>query len=64
MVPGMLKCLLSAALLAALLPACGYTDEEMAAKQRQIDVLTAKVSAMRAEAATATCGVRGKRAER
>ena len=38
---------------AALLGGCGYTDLEMAAKQRQIDALTAQVSAMRAGASAA-----------
>jgi hypothetical protein len=60
----MLKYLASAAVFAALLSACGFTDEEMAAKQRQIDALTAKVNALRAEAAAASCATRGKRAER
>jgi hypothetical protein len=32
---------------------CGYTDLEMAAKQRQIDVLVAEVNAMKAASAAA-----------
>jgi hypothetical protein len=55
MVPGMRSYLFGGVLLAAFLPACGFTDEEMAAKQRQIDALTAKVTALRTEARASTC---------
>jgi len=35
----------------AMLGGCGYTDLEMAAKQRQIDALVAQVGAMKAGSA-------------
>jgi hypothetical protein len=38
--------------VAVLLGGCGYTDYEMAAKQRQIDALVAEVDALKAAAAT------------
>jgi hypothetical protein len=41
---------------AAMLCGCGYTDLEMAAKQRQIDALVAKVTTLEASAA-ASCKV-------
>jgi hypothetical protein len=41
---------------AAILSGCGYTDFEMAAKQRQIDALVAQVNALKAAPAPA-CGV-------
>jgi hypothetical protein len=37
-----------------LFSACGYTEQEMAAKQREIDALTAQVKAQRSAAAP-TC---------
>jgi hypothetical protein len=37
----------------AVLGGCGYTDLEMAAKQRQIDALVAQVNAMKAGASAA-----------
>jgi hypothetical protein len=37
----------------AMLAGCGYTDFEMAAKQRQIDALVAEVHALKATAAPA-----------
>ena len=39
----------------AMLSGCGYTDLEMAAKQRQIDALVAQVNALKAVPAP-TCG--------
>jgi hypothetical protein len=44
----------------ALVSGCGYTDFEMAAKQRQIDALVAEVHALKATPAPA-CGVDTKR---
>jgi hypothetical protein len=44
----------------AMLSGCGYTDFEMAAKQRQIDALVAEVNALRAAPAPA-CGSPAKR---
>ena len=44
----------------ALLSGCGYTDFEMAAKQRQIDALVAEVNSLRATRAPA-CGAEPKR---
>ena len=41
-----------------LLFGCGYTEEEMGAKQRRIDALTAQVQALRTSAPT--CGAREK----
>ena len=46
-----------------LLFACGYTEEEMAAKQRRIDTLTAQVQALRVQAprtSTPACAARDK----
>lgn len=45
----------------AVLSGCGYTDLEMAAKQRQIDALVAQVNALKAASAPA-CAVPTKRA--
>jgi outer membrane murein-binding lipoprotein Lpp len=47
----------------ALISGCGYTDLEMAAKQRQIDALVAQVHALEAVPAPA-CGVDAKRPPR
>jgi len=60
----MLKWMVCAAIVgtAAMLSGCGYTDLEMAAKQRQIDALVAQVNALRATPAPA-CGVEHKRPE-
>jgi hypothetical protein len=44
----------------AMLSGCGYTDFEMAAKQRQIDTLVAEIKALKATPAP-TCGVELKR---
>ena len=44
-------------LLASLgLCACGYTEQEMAAKQREIDALTREVRTLRAAAAPSASG--------
>jgi hypothetical protein len=43
-----------------MLSGCGYTDLEMAAKQRQIDALVAEVHALKAIPAP-SCGVQGTR---
>lgn len=58
----MLKWTMCAAIVGAgaMLSGCGYTDYEMAAKQRQIDALVAQVSALKAAPAPA-CTVDGKR---
>ena len=48
---------------AALLTGCGYTDLEMAAKQRRIDALAAEVAALKAARAPApACRVEAKHA--
>jgi len=59
----MLKWMVCGAMIgaAAMLSGCGYTDLEMAAKQRQIDALVAQVNALKATPAPA-CGLEGKRA--
>jgi hypothetical protein len=58
----MLKWALCAAIVGtgAMLSGCGYTDLEMAAKQRQIDALVAQVNALKAAPAPA-CRVEPKR---
>jgi hypothetical protein len=43
----------------ATLAGCGYTDLEMAAKQRQIDALVTQVNALKA-GSTAACGIDGR----
>jgi hypothetical protein len=43
----MLRLVVCGVMGAALLSGCGYTEEEMAAKQREINVLTAEVHALR-----------------
>ena len=60
----MLKWMVCAAIVGtgAMLSGCGYTDLEMAAKQRQIDALVAQVSALKAAPAPApACGIEHKR---
>ncbi len=47
----------------AMLSGCGYTDLEMAAKQRQIDALVAQVNALKATPAPA-CSSEPKRPSR
>jgi hypothetical protein len=42
---------------------CGYTDLEMAAKQRQIDALVTQVNTLRASAST-TCPIDGRPSQR
>lgn len=58
----MLKWMVCGAIVgtATMLAGCGYTDLEMAAKQRQIDALVAQVHALEAKPAPA-CGVDAKR---
>ncbi len=58
----MLKWMLCAGIVGAgaALSGCGYTDYEMAAKQRQIDALVAQVNALKAAPGPA-CSVDGKR---
>jgi hypothetical protein len=46
-----------------MLSGCGYTDLEMAAKQRQIDALVAEVNALKVNAPPA-CNVDDKRLPR
>lgn len=58
----MLKWMVCAAIVGtgAMLSGCGFTDLEMAAKQRQIDALVAEVNALKAAPAPA-CGAQPRR---
>ncbi len=44
------------ALASLALAGCGYTEQEMAAKQREIDALSREVHTLRAAAAPSACG--------